>query len=287
MNIIEIKNLKKNFGETKALKDVTFNVKKGDVIGFIGPNGAGKTTTIRIILGLIKKTSGNITVFGENPWNNNKIRESISYVPGDLSLWDNLTGGEIIDIFMKLHGSGNEKKKDELIKKFNFDKDKKSKTYSKGNRQKVSLISALSTSSELYIFDEPTTGLDPLMETVFQKEIEKLKKEGKTIILSSHILSEVEKIVDKIIIIKNGIIAEAGNLNDFRHLTRSTVIINGDIKKDLLKDFDNLKIGKNISFSIDNKDINKTLLVLSKLNINKIEIKPPSLEEMFMRHYND
>ena len=289
--IIEIKNLKKNFNKTEALKDVTFNITKGDVVGFIGPNGAGKTTTIRIILGLIKKTDGNIKVFNKDPWSEStEIHSDISYVPGDIALWDNLTGGEIIDLFIKLHGKGNKQRKEELIKRFKFDPKKKAKTYSKGNKQKVALISALSVDAELYIFDEPTSGLDPLMELVFQEEVNKLKEKGKTILLSSHILSEVEKIVDKIIIIRDGVIVENGKLNELRHLTRSYVQIESNNNLDMLKKLKihDLKVkDKTASFSVDNNDINDILKEISKLNITKIEINPPSLEDLFMRHYEN
>lgn len=289
--IIEIKNLKKNFNKTEALKDVTFNITKGDVVGFIGPNGAGKTTTIRIILGLIKKTDGNIKVFNKDPWKDSTIIHSdISYVPGDIALWDNLTGGEIIDLYMKLHGKGNIKKKEYLIERFKFDPRKKSKTYSKGNKQKVALISALAVDAELYIFDEPTSGLDPLMELVFQEEVNKLKEKGKTILLSSHILSEVEKIVNKVIIIRDGIIVEDGKLNELRHLTRSYVHIEANEKLDkLIKlKLHDLEIKDNTAtFSVDNNNMRDTLKEISKLNITKIEINHPSLEDLFMRHYEN
>ena len=289
--IIEIKNLKKNFNKTEALKDVSFNITKGDVVGFIGPNGAGKTTTIRIILGLIKKTKGNIKVFNKDPWKDSTIIHSdISYVPGDIALWDNLTGGEIIDLYMKLHGKGNIKKKEYLIERFKFDPRKKSKTYSKGNKQKVALISALAVDAELYIFDEPTSGLDPLMELVFQEEVNKLKEKGKTILLSSHILSEVEKIVNKVIIIRDGIIVEDGKLNELRHLTRCYVHIEANEKLDkLIKlKLHDLEIKDNTAtFSVDNNNMRDTLKEISKLNITKIEINHPSLEDLFMRHYEN
>lgn len=186
--IIKVSHLKKNFGKTTALSDVTFTVNAGEVVGFIGPNGAGKSTTIHTLLGIIEKSGGQATIFNKDVWKESlAIHEKISYVPGDVALWGNLTGGEIIDLFMSLHGHGDKKQRDYLIKRFELDPKKKAKSYSKGNRQKVGLIAALSVASELYIFDEPTSGLDPLMEAVFQEEVAKLKEAGKAILLSSHI----------------------------------------------------------------------------------------------------
>ena len=212
--ILKIQGLQKRFGKVQALKDVTFDVSPGEVVGFIGPNGAGKSTTIRILLGIIKKDAGNAEIFGKDVWKESfEIHKRISYVPGDVSLWENLTGGEIIDLFIKLHGNGDKEKRDYLIDKFELDLRKKAKGYSKGNRQKVGLIAALSVDSDLYIFDEPTSGLDPLMEQVFQEEVEKIKKAGKAVLLSSHILSEVERLADKIVIIRQGEIVEAGSLD--------------------------------------------------------------------------
>src|SRR5690606_27954766 len=212
--IVKIERLQKSFGKFKALHDVTFSVNAGEVVGFIGPNGAGKTTTIRTLLGIIKRDAGNVQIFGKDVWSDSyEIHERISYVPGEVALWGNLTGGEIIDLFLKLHGGGNKEKRDYLIKRFELDPKKKATTYSKGNRQKVALIAALSVDVDLYIFDEPTSGLDPLMEAIFQEEVEKLKNEGKAILLSSHILSEVERLADKVVIIRQGKVVETGTLD--------------------------------------------------------------------------
>ncbi|MBH8458661.1 ABC transporter ATP-binding protein, partial [Klebsiella pneumoniae] len=192
----------------------SFTVHSGEVVGFIGPIGSGKSTTIRTLLGIIKKDGGTATFSGQDVWEDSlSIHERLSYVPGDISLWGNLTGGAIIDLFMKLHGKGNAQKKDELIQRFSLDPKKKAKNYSKGNRQKVGLIAALSVDSDLYLFDEPTSGLDPLMETIFQEEVEKLKEQGKSILLSSHILSEVERLADKVVIIREGTVVEEGTLD--------------------------------------------------------------------------
>src|SRR5699024_5785441 len=232
--ILKVEGVRKRFGKFEALSDVSFNIQSGEVVGFIGPNGAGKSTTIRILLGIIKRDAGLAKIFGKDVWKDSlEIHKRISYVPGDVVLWGNLTGGEIIDLFIKLHGSGNKKKRDYLIERFELDPKKKAKGYSKGNRQKVGLIAALAADSDLYIFDEPTSGLDPLMEQVFQEEVEKLKNAGKAILLSSHILSEVERLADKVVIIRQGEIVERGTLEELRHLTRSTVtlVTEGDLAK--------------------------------------------------------
>lgn len=288
--IIEIQNLKKNFGRVEALKDVSFDVGAGEVVGFIGPNGAGKSTTIRVLLGIIRQDAGSAKIFGKDVWKESfEIHKKISYVPGDVALWANLSGGEIIDLFMKLHGSGDRKKRDYLIERFELDPRKKAKTYSKGNRQKVGLIAALSVESDLYIFDEPTSGLDPLMEQVFQEEVEKIKDSDKSILLSSHILSEVERLSDKVVIIRQGEIVESGSLEELRHLTRSTVVIGTEkdvsimINVDGVHDF--IQKENEAVFSADHKHLNTILLEASKLGVNKFEVAPPTLEDLFMRHY--
>ncbi|AYW48105.1 ABC transporter [Tetragenococcus osmophilus] len=288
--IIKINQLQKRFGKFQALNDVTFSIKAGEVTGFIGPNGAGKSTTIRILLGIIKRSAGQAEIFGKDVWKDSlAIHKRISYVPGDVSLWGNLTGGEIIDLFMKLHGNGNKQKRDELIQRFELDPRKKAKSYSKGNRQKVGLIAALAVDSDLYIFDEPTSGLDPLMGSIFQEEVQKIKKAGKTILLSSHILSEVEHLADKIVIIRQGEIVEAGTLDELRHLTRPTVTLVAE--KDLakiaeIKGVHNFQQTDNQAvFSVENHSLDDVLLAASKLGVKKFESAPPTLEDLFMRHY--
>lgn len=203
--IIKIKNLAKTFGSTTALDSFDLSVKEGEVHGFLGPNGSGKSTTIRVLLGLLRKNSGEVKLFGEDPWNNSvKLHSKLAYVPGDVNFWPNLTGGEIIDILGELRGGLDEARRTDLIAKFELDESKKFRTYSKGNRQKVALVAALASDVPLYILDEPTSGLDPLMEQAFQKEIRVMKNEGKTILLSSHILSEVEALCDRATIIREG-----------------------------------------------------------------------------------
>lgn len=288
--IIEIQNLKKNFGKVEALKDVSFDVQAGQVVGFIGPNGAGKSTTIRVLLGIIKKDEGYAKIFGKDVWEESyEIHKRISYVPGDIALWGNLSGGEIIDLFMKLHGSGDKEKRDYLIERFELDPRKKAKTYSKGNRQKVGLIAALSVESDLYIFDEPTSGLDPLMEQIFQAEVQKIKADGKSILLSSHILSEVERLADKVVIIRQGEIVESGSLEELRHLTRTTVNLKttGDVGQMIAVEgvHDFIQKGNEAAFSADLNHINNILYEASKLGVMKFEATSPTLEDLFMRHY--
>lgn len=289
--IVKIMQLSKNFGKTTALKEVSFEVYPGEVVGFIGPNGAGKSTTIRIMLGLLKKSGGTVTLFGKDAWQDSLvIHESVAYVPGDLALWENLTGGQTIDLLMKLHGKGNQAKKEELVQKFQLDLSKKVKSYSKGNRQKVGLIAALAVDCELYILDEPTSGLDPLMESVFQDEVARLKAEQKAVLLSSHILSEVERLADRVVIIQEGRVVESGTLEQLRHLTRSTVHLalkeNIAVLENLNFIHDWKQTGQNqATFSIDHQALDDLLKELSRYQVKKLEILPPTLEELFIRHY--
>ncbi|TEB15244.1 Daunorubicin/doxorubicin resistance ATP-binding protein DrrA [Pelotomaculum sp. FP] len=213
MSAITIRGLKKNFGKTAALDGVDLSVPEGGIYGFIGPNGAGKSTTIRILLGLLKKDDGDVSLLGGDPWRDNvELHRRLAYVPSEVSLWSNMTGGEVIDFLGRLRGSCSEARRAELIEKFDLDPTKKCQTYSKGNRQKVALISAFVSDVELFILDEPTTGLDPLMEAVFQNCVREAKKQGKTVFLSSHILSEVEALCDTLGVIKSGRIIEQGSL---------------------------------------------------------------------------
>lgn len=290
--IVNVQGLKKNFGKFAALQDVSFTVKAGEVLGFIGPNGAGKSTTIRILLGSIQRDAGTAKIFDRDVWKEKEeIHRKLSYVPGDVSLWGSLTGGEIIDLLMKLHGGGDKEKRDQLIERFELDTKKKAKTYSKGNRQKVGLIAAMAVESELYIFDEPTSGLDPLMELVFQQEVEGLKKEGKAVILSSHILSEVDKLADKVAIIRQGKIVESGSLEELRHLTRTRVTMITKEDASALRqmpgvyDFD--QKDERVVFSAEESQINSILACASKLQMERFEAVPPTLEDLFMTHYED
>lgn len=292
MSIIEINQLQKHFGKFEALSDVSFTVEAGEVTGFIGPNGAGKSTTIRVLLGLIQRSGGEAKIFGKDVWTDRQeIHKRVSYVPGDIALWPNMSGGEIIDVFMALHGKGDKAKRDYLIERFELDPKKKTKNYSKGNRQKVGLISALAVESDLYLLDEPTSGLDPLMESIFQEEIEELKKDGKAILLSSHILSEVERLADKIVIIRQGKIVESGSLASMRHLTRSTISLESenDLTELALLEgtYDFSYQDKIVTFSVDQQHLNDVMQAATKIGITSIKSAPPTLEDLFIRHYEN
>lgn len=216
MSVLQIKDLTKKFGKFTALNGVNFEVNEGEVFGFIGPNGAGKSTTIRILLGILKATEGEVKIFGKDAWSDAvELHKRIAYVPGDVNLWPNLTGGEVIDLFVKLRGGNDKSRREELMKRFDLDPSKKCRTYSKGNRQKVALVAAFSSKADLYILDEPTSGLDPLMEQIFQQCVQEAKEAGKSILLSSHILSEVEQLCDRVGIIRQGQMIETGSLNGY------------------------------------------------------------------------
>lgn len=291
-NVVEIKHLQKRFGKFQALKDVTFNVQAGEVFGFIGPNGAGKSTTIRTILGILRSSGGSATVFGQNVWSNAvSIHKRLAYVPGDVYLWPNLTGGEVIDLFLKLNSQKHSARTDELIKKFDLDTSKKCRTYSKGNRQKVALIAAFSSDAELYIFDEPTSGLDPLMEEVFQDEVLALKNDGKSVLLSSHILSEVERMCDRIGIIREGTIIETGTLDEMRQFSRTVVTVTTKQPVASLETMDGVhnfdaKSANKAVFSVDSEKLNQIISAVSDLEIVGLQSTPPTLEDLFLRYYN-
>lgn len=290
MTILKAEGLKKNFGKVEALKGVDIELNKGEVYGFIGPNGAGKSTTIRILLGILKPTSGKGSIFGKDVWTDAvEIHKRIAYVPGDVNLWSNLTGGEVIDFFTKMRGAEIDlERKEELIKKFQLDPTKKCGTYSKGNRQKVALVSAFAADADLYILDEPTSGLDPLMERVFQECVLEAKAEGKSVLLSSHILSEVEKLCDKVGIIRDGEIIESGSLEDLRHLTRTTILT--ETKHPLSLDsingvHDVQNEGNRYQFQVDTDQLDDVMKHISQAGVTKLESAPPTLEDLFMRHY--
>lgn len=288
--IIKIENLKKFFGKFQALKDVTFTVNAGEVVGFLGPNGAGKSTTIRTLLGLLKRDGGTVTIFNQDVFTAaDTIHEKIAYVPGETNVWDNMRGGDILAIFAKLRKNVNLDKQAELIKAFHFDVNKKGKAYSKGNKQKIALISALATEADLYIFDEPTSGLDPLMENVFQNEVKRLKKAGKAILLSSHILSEVEKLADTIVIIKNGEIIERGSLQELKSITQSKMSVTTKSELTGLRQFSSvsqLQISDNTAtFLLDDAGVAAVMSYLAAQEIIKIATQKPTLDELFMDKY--
>ena len=290
MSIVRISSLIKRFGNFTALDGIDLEVKRGEIYGFIGPNGAGKTTTIRVLLGILKATGGEVKVFGMDAWKDAvEIHKRVAYVPGEVNLWPNLTGGEVIDLFIRLRGSDNKGRREELIEKFSLDPSKKCRTYSKGNRQKVALVAAFASDAELFILDEPTSGLDPLMENIFRDCILEAKREGKSILLSSHILSEVEKLCDKVSIIRQGRIIESGSLDELRHLTRSSMAVQTrqpveDLEK--IKGIHDVEIRDNtMYFQVDTEEIGNIVKHISSYDILKLESAPPTLEDLFMRHY--
>jgi ABC-2 type transport system ATP-binding protein len=291
-NAITATGLVKTFGSTKALDGLNLTVKTGEVHGFLGPNGSGKSTTIRVLLGLMRKDSGDATLLGGDPWHDAvALHRRLAYVPGDVELWPNLSGGETIDLFGALRGGLDKMRRAALIERFELDPTKKCRTYSKGNRQKIALISALASDVELYVMDEPTSGLDPLMEARFQESVNELRHKGKTILLSSHILAEAEALCDRITIIREGKTVQSGTLAELRHLTRLTVEV------DTKKPIDGLSKmagvhgvvakDKHAQFEIETAALDGVLRHLSQLGVHHIVSNPPSLEQLFMRHYDN
>ncbi|MCP8878110.1 ATP-binding cassette domain-containing protein [Latilactobacillus curvatus] len=292
--VLSIQHLQKHFGKFQALSDITFDVNAGEVFGFIGPNGAGKSTTIRVLLGILKASGGQATIFNQDVWSQAvSIHNRIAYVPGDVYLWPNLTGGEMIDFLLKLNHQKHTAKTDALIKEFELDPKKKSRTYSKGNRQKVALIAAFSTEADFYIFDEPTSGLDPLMEEIFQKHVLALKEAGKSVLLSSHILSEVERMCDRIGIIKAGEIVETGTLDEMRQLTRTQITVATQQPLDAVAqlagvhDFTpDATTANKATFAVDTAQVGAVMSQLADYQIVTLQSTPPTLEDLFMRYYN-
>ena len=288
---LETVRMSKKFGKFTALDGVDLKVNEGEVFGYIGPNGAGKTTTIRVLLGILQATEGSAKVFGLDAWKDAvEIHKRIAYVPGDVNLWPNLTGGEVIDLFVSLRGKHDKERRGQLLKMFDLDPSKKCRTYSKGNRQKVALVAALASDVDLFILDEPTSGLDPLMEQVFQECVMDLKNKGKGIFLSSHILSEVERLCDRVGIIREGRLVETGTLSELRHLTRVTMTVETERPIDGLESITGVhgvrKQQNGVSFQVDSQEIGSVVSNISKFGVTKLESTPPTLEDLFMRHYN-
>lgn len=289
---IQTNDLVKRFGQITALDHLTMRVATGDVHGFLGPNGSGKSTTIRILLGLLRANSGSATVLGADPWSQAAdLHRRLAYVPGDVSLWPNLSGGEAIDLLTRSRGKPDRRLRDELIARFDLDPRKKGRTYSKGNRQKVALIAALACEVELLLLDEPTSGLDPLMEQVFTEVIRERAAQGVTVLLSSHILSEVEKLCDRVTIIKDGRVVESGSLADLRHLQRSqlTARLDRQVADDLAAlpgVHDAGWQGDSWSAQIDAASLPTVMKRLGLLGISAVTITPPTLEQLFLSHYD-
>jgi polyether ionophore transport system ATP-binding protein len=289
---ISTSGLVKSFGSTRALDGLDLSVATGEVHGFLGPNGAGKTTTIRVLLGLLRADAGHTELLGGDPWRDAvRLHRRLAYVPGDVSLWPRLSGGEIIDVFGRLRGDLDPVRRDELLERFELDPTKKARTYSKGNRQKVALVAALASSAELLILDEPTSGLDPLMEAVFQDCIREVKAEGRTVLLSSHILAEVEALCDRISIIRAGRTVQSGTLTELRHLTRTSIDVRTAQTPDGLADLPgvhDVRIDDHRArFDVDTNQLEGAMRHLVDLGIRTLTSQPPTLEELFLRHYGD
>jgi ABC-2 type transport system ATP-binding protein len=288
--VIEATGLVKKFGRTRALDGLDLSVRKGEVHGFLGPNGAGKSTTIRILLGLLHRDAGAVTVLGRDPWRDAvAVHADVAYVPGDVSLWPNLSGGETIDLLTSLRGGPDQGLRRRLLADFELDPRQHARAYSKGNRQKVALVAAFARRAALYIFDEPTSGLDPLMEAAFRREIDRVRTDGATVLLSSHILSEVEQLCDRVTIIRAGATVETGTLDSMRHLTRSTFRVTtsaGDEEIAAVPGVHHLhREGDHLVFDADNDELTAVLGAVSRVGATGLTVTPPSLEELFLRHY--
>jgi ABC-2 type transport system ATP-binding protein len=290
--VIEISRLTKNFGSTRALDELDLTVSRGEVHGFLGPNGAGKSTTIRVLLGLLRKDAGDVRLLGGDPWSEAAaLHRRLGYVPGDVSLWPNLTGGQVIDLLGRLRGGLDEERRRELLERFELDPTKKGRSYSKGNRQKVALVAALASDVELLVLDEPTSGLDPIMESVFQEYVERFRDGGGSVLLSSHILAEVERLCDRVSIIRAGRRVETGTLSELRHLTRTSVAaelarpVPGLAALPGVHDVD--LQGTRAMFEVDTPRLDAALGLLHDAGIRSLTATPATLEELFLRHYGD
>jgi ABC-2 type transport system ATP-binding protein len=289
---ISVTGLVKTFGHVRALDGLDLTVPTGEVHGFLGPHGSGKSTTIRVLLGLLRRDAGAVELLGGDPWADAvELHRRLAYVPGDVSLWPNLSGGEAIDLLGRLRGGLDPRRRAELIERFELDPTKKGRTYSKGNRQKVALVAALASDAELLLLDEPTSGLDPLMETVFQDCVEEIRRAGRTVLLSSHILAEVEALCDRVSIIRAGRTVETGTLVELRHLTRTSIdveTVQEPAGLDALAGVHNMQVDDHRArFDVDTSRLDETLRRLSALGVRTLSSRPPTLEELFLRHYGD
>ena len=289
---IEIAGLVKRFGSLAALDGLDLRVSEGEIHGFLGPNGSGKSTTIRVLLGLLRANEGSVRLLGGDPWRDAAVLHGrLAYVPGELALWPNLTGGEVIDLLGRLRGGIDERRRADLVEMFELDPTKKGRTYSKGNRQKVALVAALASDVELLLLDEPTTGLDPLMEAVFRRCVDEFRDSGRTVLLSSHILAEVEELCDRVSIIRAGRRVETGSLAELRHLTRTSVrveTVRPPVGLTAMSGVHDLAIdGNRAAFEVDTADLDGVLGVLHGVGIRTLSATPPTLEELFLRHYGE
>ncbi|MGU3408472.1 ATP-binding cassette domain-containing protein [Microbacterium sp. M1A1_1b] len=289
-DVIVTRGLVKHFGRTAALDGLDLTVGAGEVHGFLGPNGAGKSTTIRILLGLVRASDGQVSVGGRDPWHDAvAVHRTLAYVPGDVSLWPTLTGGEAIDLLTRLRGGADPELRARLVRDFDLDVRKRSRGYSKGNRQKVALVAAFARRADLYVLDEPTSGLDPVMEAVFRHEVERVRDEGATVLLSSHVLSEVEELCDRVTIVRAGRTVESGSLADLRHLTRTRFRVVAGRGIDGLADVagvhDLQREGEATVFDVDQGALDRVLGVVAAAGVSGLTVTPPTLEELFLRHY--
>ena len=289
---IVVQGLVKKFGTFRALDGLDLSVRTGEVHGFLGPNGSGKSTTIRVLLGLLRATEGRVQLLGGDPWAEaTRLHRRLAYVPGEVNLWPGLTGGEVIDLIGRMRGDLDRARRDELLDRFELDPAKKARTYSKGNRQKVALVAALASRAELLILDEPTSGLDPLMEEEFQECIREVRAEGRTVLLSSHILAEVEALCDRMSIIRAGRTVQSGTLDDLRQLTRTTVIAATDRPATGIGSMPGVtaveQMDGRVRFDVDTAHLGTAIEHLSGLGIKSLVSHPPTLEELFLRQYGD
>jgi ABC-2 type transport system ATP-binding protein len=289
-NVIELTGVTKRFGHVTALDGLDLSVSAGEVHGFLGPNGAGKTTTLRLVLGLLRADAGSMTVLGLDPWRDvAELHRRLAYVPGDVALWPNLTGGEVIDLLGRLQGGQDAARRDRLLELFDLDPTRRARTYSKGNRQKVALIAALATDAELFLLDEPTSGLDPLMEDAFRGEVRALRDQGRTVLLSSHILSEAEALSDRVSIIRAGKVVETGGLDQLRHLTRTSVTADVRTVPEGLERLpgvhDVVVVNHRVSAQVEPSGLEPIMQALTAAGLRTLTSQPPTLEDLFLRHY--
>lgn len=288
--MVAISGLTKRFGRTAALRGLDLTVLPGEIHAFLGPNGSGKTTTLRLILGLLRSDGGTMSVLGSDPWTDAaELHKRIAYVPGDVALWPNLTGGEVIDLLGRLHGGTDDRRRADLVERFGLDASKKARAYSKGNRQKVALIAALASSAELYLLDEPTTGLDPIMEATFRECVGQLRGEGKAVLLSSHILSEAEALSDRVSIVREGVVVETGSLDDLRHLTATEIsarVVAPPTGLARVAGVHDLRVtGNEVTARVERPAMAAFMATLASGEIESLTSRPPTLEELFLRHY--
>jgi ABC-2 type transport system ATP-binding protein len=287
---ISVSGLVKSFGRTRAVDGLDLRVQEGEVHGFLGPNGAGKSTTLRVLLGLMRKDSGEARLLGGDPWKDAvQLHRRLAYVPGDVTLWPGLSGGEVIDLLGRMRGGLDKERRADLLERFELDPRKKCRTYSKGNRQKVALVAALASDAELLLLDEPTSGLDPLMEAVFRECVEEERERGRTVLLSSHILSEVEALCDRVTIIRDGKAVDSGSLAELRHLTRTSVV--AELSKvpsglgELHGVHDLEVVGDRVRCQVDADGLDGLLGRLLPFGVRSLTSRPPTLEDLFLRHY--